>query len=170
VKIERDLRRGSGLGKDADLVSSATAQSSKKEEVVNNIRRKLIVSSSGASEGTPPPPSQYVSPREKKLKKLGGEQSKSNAEGFAVASSVEDCLELSWFWQRYDGRELREFVKRFALIVLYVLETKIHKARVESLKSTLGYDNSFAVNSAGHSGGLGVFWNNNTRVDILPHS
>ena len=51
-----------------------------------------------------------------------------------------------------------------------VLETQIHKARVESLKGTLGFDNSFAVSSSGRSGGLGIFWNNKTRVEILPYS
>lgn len=41
---------------------------------------------------------------------------------------------------------------------------------MESLKNTLGYDQSFAVSSSGRSGGLGLFWNNNTRVEILPYS
>ena len=46
----------------------------------------------------------------------------------------------------------------------------MHKARVEGPKNTLGYDNAFAVSSAGRSGGLGIYWNNNTRVEILPFS
>lgn len=41
---------------------------------------------------------------------------------------------------------------------------------MEGLKSTLGFDNAFAVSSSGRSGGLGIFWNNNTRVEILPYS
>lgn len=67
-------------------------------------------------------------------------------------------------------KELREIVKNFAPTVLCVLETQIHRARVESLKSTLGFDNSFAVSSSGHSGGLGIYWNNKTRVELLPYS
>jgi exonuclease III len=67
-------------------------------------------------------------------------------------------------------KELRKFAKKFAPTVLCVLETQVHKVRVEGLKSTLGYDNAFAVSSPGRSGGLGIFWNNNTRVDILPYS
>ena len=54
-------------------------------------------------------------------------------------------------------KELRDLAKQVALTVLCVLETQVHKARVESLKSTLGYDNSFAVSSSGRSGGLGIF-------------
>jgi exonuclease III len=67
-------------------------------------------------------------------------------------------------------KELREFAKQFASTVLCVLETQVHKARVEGLKHFLGYDNAFAVSSSGRSGGLGIFWNNNTRVEILPYS
>ena len=67
-------------------------------------------------------------------------------------------------------KELRDLVKQVAPTVLCVLETQVHKARVESLKGTLGYDNSFAVSSLGRSGGLGIFWNNNTRVELLPYS
>ena len=51
-----------------------------------------------------------------------------------------------------------------------VLETQVHKTRVEGLKHTLGFDNSFAVSSSGRSGGLGIFWNNNTSVTLLPYS
>jgi hypothetical protein len=35
---------------------------------------------------------------------------------------------------------------------------------------TLGFDNPFAVSSSERSGGLGLFWNNNTRVEFLPYS
>ena len=67
-------------------------------------------------------------------------------------------------------KELRDLARKFAPTVFCVLETQIHKARVESLKGTLGFDNSFAVSSSGRSGGLGIFWNNKTRVEILPYS
>jgi hypothetical protein len=34
----------------------------------------------------------------------------------------------------------------------------------------LGIDRSFAVSTSGHSGGLVLFWNNNTTIEILPYS
>ena len=34
----------------------------------------------------------------------------------------------------------------------------------------LGYDNAFAVSSTGRSGGLGIFWNNDIKLDFLPYS
>jgi len=64
----------------------------------------------------------------------------------------------------------RDLAKKVAPAVLCVLETQVHKARVESLKSTHGFDRSLAISSAGHSGGLGIFWNNKTRVEILLYS
>ena len=54
-------------------------------------------------------------------------------------------------------KELRDLAKQVAPTVLCVLEIQVHKAHVESWKSTLGYDNSFAVSSSGRSGGLGIF-------------
>lgn len=67
-------------------------------------------------------------------------------------------------------KELHELVKIVAPTVLCIQETQVHRAQVEGLKSTLGFDNAFAVSSSGRSGGLGLFWNNNTRVEILPYS
>ena len=67
-------------------------------------------------------------------------------------------------------KELREIAKKFAPTVLCVIETQVNKARVEGLKGTLGYDNAFAVSSSGRSGGLSLYWNKNTKVEILPFS
>jgi hypothetical protein len=41
---------------------------------------------------------------------------------------------------------------------------------VENLRYLLGYDNSFAVNSNGRSGGLGVFWNNEVSLKVTKFS
>jgi hypothetical protein len=41
---------------------------------------------------------------------------------------------------------------------------------VEGLASTLGYDHSFAISSSGRSGGIGLFWTNEIKIDILPNS
>jgi len=57
-------------------------------------------------------------------------------------------------------KDLRDLAKHVAPTMLCALETQVHKARVESLKSTLGYDNSFVISSSGRSGSLGIFWNN----------
>ena len=66
--------------------------------------------------------------------------------------------------------ELRNFVREFAPSILCVVETQVHKSRVECLAGTLGYDNVFAVSSTGRSGGLAIFWNNEIKIDLLPYS
>ena len=66
--------------------------------------------------------------------------------------------------------ELCELAKKFAPPILYIVETQIERGRVESLAGTLGYDNSFAIDSQGRSGGIGIFWNNPIKVDILGYS
>ena len=53
--------------------------------------------------------------------------------------------------------ELRNLAKKYAPTVLCVLETQIHKSRVELLKGTLEYDNSFAVSSSGRMVALVYF-------------
>jgi exonuclease III len=67
-------------------------------------------------------------------------------------------------------RELRDFARRYAPSVLCVVETQLHKSRVEGLASTLGYDRAFAISSSGRSGGIGIFWNNEINIEILPYS
>ena len=65
-------------------------------------------------------------------------------------------------------KELREIAKKCAPTVLCVIETQVNKARVEGLKGTLGYDNAFVVSISGRGEGLGLYWNKNTKVEILP--
>ena len=67
-------------------------------------------------------------------------------------------------------REIVDFAKHFKPTVFCVLETQLHKIWVERLAGRLGYDRSFAVSSTGRSGGLGIFWNNEINVTILPYS
>ena len=67
-------------------------------------------------------------------------------------------------------RELREFVMKFAPTLFCIVETQIEGSRVENLAGTLGYDKAFAVDSRGRSGGLGLFWNNEIKVEILGYS
>jgi exonuclease III len=79
-------------------------------------------------------------------------------------------LELRGLGKAATVKELHEFAKDAAPSVLCVLETQVHRSRVEGLKKTLGYANAFAVSSNGRSSGFGIFWNNNISVTLLPFS
>ena len=67
-------------------------------------------------------------------------------------------------------RELSELMRRFRPTILCVVETQLHKIRADNLAGRLGFDRSFAVTSSGHSGGLGLYWNNEIKLDMLSYS
>ena len=55
-------------------------------------------------------------------------------------------------------------------MVLCIVKTQLPRDRVENLASTLGYDNAFAISSSGRSGGLGIFWNNEIKIENFSYS
>lgn len=63
-------------------------------------------------------------------------------------------------------RELRNVVKREVPTLLFVMETKIGGKRVEKLANSLGFGGSFAVDSDGLSGGIGLFWRTDVVVEL----
>ena len=67
-------------------------------------------------------------------------------------------------------RELRDLAKQFAPSILCILETQVERTRVESLAGSIGFTNSFAVSSSGRSGGLGIFWNEEIKLEVLGYS
>lgn len=66
--------------------------------------------------------------------------------------------------------ELRDMAKQFVPSILCILETQVERTRVESLAGSLGFNNSFAVSSSGRSGGLGIFWNDEIKVEVNGYS
>ena len=67
-------------------------------------------------------------------------------------------------------RDLRMLAERHAPSILCVVETQLHKTRVEGLSHSLGFNKSFAVSSLGRSGGIGIFWNDSINMEVLPYS
>jgi hypothetical protein len=67
-------------------------------------------------------------------------------------------------------REIRDLVKLHSPAFLCVVETQLQKKSVENLSVSLGFDNCFAISSSGRSGGLGLFWNKEIKIEVLPYS
>ena len=67
-------------------------------------------------------------------------------------------------------REIRELANKTAPTILCIIETQIDKGRVEAMKGDLGFDCSFAIDSQGRSGGIGVFWKDSIKLEILGSS
>ena len=41
---------------------------------------------------------------------------------------------------------------------------------MENLVGTLGFDKSFVVSSSGRSGGIGLFWKDEIKVEVIGYS
>ena len=67
-------------------------------------------------------------------------------------------------------RELRELTKQFVPSIVCIVETQLEGSRVENLAETLGYNKGFVVSRSRTSGGLGVFWNDSIKVEIIGYS
>ena len=67
-------------------------------------------------------------------------------------------------------RELRSIVKLEGPALLFVMETKLRAKRVEDLQSNLGFAACFAVDGAGLSGGIGLFWSRDVSVELKNYS
>ena len=67
-------------------------------------------------------------------------------------------------------RELCKLTKQEGPALLFVSETKIRARRVEILQQSLGFVGCFAVDSAGLSGGIGLFWSNEVKVELKNYS
>ena len=81
---------------------------------------------------------------------------------------------LSWNCLRLGNpeavRELRKLTKQEGPALLFVSETKIRAKRVEILQHSLGFAGCFEVDSAGLSGGIGLFWSRDVQVELKSYS
>jgi hypothetical protein len=53
---------------------------------------------------------------------------------------------------------------------VFLSETKISNLRAQNLRWRLGFDHAFGVKSEGLSGGLVLFWNNDSVVSLKSYS
>jgi hypothetical protein len=57
-------------------------------------------------------------------------------------------------------------VKQKKPIIVFLMETKLQKAKMESIRCKLGFENMFMVDSIGKSGGTALFWGEDISVTI----
>jgi exonuclease III len=63
-------------------------------------------------------------------------------------------------------RDLCRLVKDKCPTMVFLMETKLWVARIESIKAHMGFDSVFVVDSKGRSGGLALFWKSVCHVTI----
>ncbi|CAM8880508.1 unnamed protein product [Rhodiola kirilowii] len=67
-------------------------------------------------------------------------------------------------------RALKEVISSSCPLVVGIIETKCGSRRCEDVRIQLGFDCYFVVPACGRSGGLALFWNNITDVDVVSYS
>jgi len=50
--------------------------------------------------------------------------------------------------------------------LVFIMETRMQQNKADRLRSKLGFDNCFVVDSKGKSGGMMLFWNSSSGVEI----
>jgi hypothetical protein len=54
--------------------------------------------------------------------------------------------------------------------LVFIMETRMQQNKADRLRSKLGFDNCFVVDSKGKSGGMMLFWNSSSGVEIQNYS
>ncbi|CAM8931881.1 unnamed protein product [Rhodiola kirilowii] len=67
-------------------------------------------------------------------------------------------------------RALKEVICSSRPLVVGIIETKCGSRRCEAVRIQLGFDCCFVVPARGRFGGLALFWNNTTDVDVVSYS
>lgn len=67
-------------------------------------------------------------------------------------------------------RELKSIISRKQPQFVFIMETKIARTKAEFLKTSMGFDNLFYVDSKGLSGGLALFWKGKNVASLISYS
>ena len=78
---------------------------------------------------------------------------------------------LSWNCRSVAGpstvQELVDLCKRVHPAILFPMETRAHRGRLEELRRKLGFDELHCVEADGLSGGLGLFWKKEMLIQVM---
>ncbi|KAJ8763443.1 hypothetical protein K2173_002326 [Erythroxylum novogranatense] len=81
---------------------------------------------------------------------------------------------LSWNYREAGNpsaiRALRELVRSYRPVILFLMETKVHGRRMEVLRSQLSFAHCFSVDSIGIGGGLSIFWSTDIQLHVSSYS
>jgi hypothetical protein len=66
-------------------------------------------------------------------------------------------------------QELTRLVHEYCPNIVFLSETRQHKDRVSNLRYRIGFKHFFVVDGVGKGGGLGLFWDEAIKVDILSY-
>ena len=67
-------------------------------------------------------------------------------------------------------RALHDMVRHWDPRIVFLLEAKLRKRRMERVRDRLGFTNGLVVPSRGHSGGLALLWKREVNLNIKSFS
>jgi exonuclease III len=67
-------------------------------------------------------------------------------------------------------RDLHRMLKVKKPNVVFLMETKLGKNKMELIRIKMGFSNLFVVDSVGRSGGLALLWDDDTELEIQNYS
>lgn len=77
---------------------------------------------------------------------------------------------MSWNWRGLGNlrtvQELCRLIKQKKPAMVFLMETKLRKIKMENVRCKLGYLNMFVVDRVGRSGGLALLWSDDILVTI----
>lgn len=77
---------------------------------------------------------------------------------------------LSWNCRGLENlrtvQDLYRMIKEKCLGLVFLMETKLRRIKMEWIRCKLGFQNLFVVDSVGKGGGLALFWRDDIQVDI----
>jgi exonuclease III len=62
--------------------------------------------------------------------------------------------------------ELRPMVREKKPNLMFLMETKLRKNKIELIRTKIGFNNMFVVECVGKSGGLALFWEDGNNVEV----
>jgi exonuclease III len=80
---------------------------------------------------------------------------------------------LSWncqgLGQPWAVQELTRLIREYCPNCVFLSETRQHKERVSNLQFRIGFQHSFIVDRVGKGGGLGLYWDDSLKIDIMSY-
>jgi hypothetical protein len=76
-------------------------------------------------------------------------------------------LELPRAWDPSTVHELCRMVRAKRPNLIFLMETKLRKNKMEMVRTKIGFDNLFIVESVGKSGGLALLWEDGCEVEVV---
>lgn len=64
-------------------------------------------------------------------------------------------------------KTLRKGIQQEEPILVFFMETKLNKEKIEKVRDQCNFDHSWVVPSLGKSGGLALFWMDGVTVEVL---